>query len=268
MSSKPSGPYCFPETLPAWPRRRMHHIFGPDGRAVIAAMDAGIKGVPPGLSDAHAAVRGVVDGGIDAILATIGFARAVAGELGGRGLILALDSEIPSAGYGVEQAVRFGADGVELKVFPGNPEVTKLGELRELAAISDKWGMPLMAEPIPVGFKELQAHTVENVANAARLSAEAGADFVKAQFVGDVEQFSRVVAACPAPLLALGGPRKTPRDALQMAADAIEAGARGVVYGRNIVEAERPDRMVAALVEIVHGGSSVDAAAKLLNVPL
>ncbi|MET0233654.1 MAG: hypothetical protein ABW224_03345 [Kibdelosporangium sp.] len=256
-------------TEQSWPRRRMHHVFAADGRAVIAAMDAGIKGVAPGLGDARAAVRTIVAGGVDAILATYGMARAVAGQLGGTGLILALDSEIPSAGYGVQQAVRFGADALELKVFPGNPEVTKLGELRELAAEADKWGMPLMAEPIPVGFKALEEHTVRNVANGARISAEAGADFVKAQFVGTVDEWRAVVQGCLVPVLALGGPMKpTPVHALEMAAQAVEAGARGVVYGRNIVEAERPDRMVAALVEIVHGGASVTAAAKHLNQPL
>lgn len=265
-----TGPYTFPEHLPAWPRRRMHHVFAPDGKAVVAALDAGLKyGVKPGLGDARAAVRRIVDGGIDAVLAGIGFARATAGELGGRGLILALDSEVPSAGYGVAQAVRYGADALELKVFPGNPERSLLGELRELAAEADRWGMPLMAEPIPVGFAATEAHTVPNIANGARISAEAGADFVKAQFAGTVEEFAGVVETCPVPLLALGGPvRPTPRDALQLAHDAVAAGARGVVFGRNIVEAERPDLMVAALVEIVHGGASVDAAAKHLNAPL
>jgi DhnA family fructose-bisphosphate aldolase class Ia len=253
-----------------WARRRMHHIFAPDGRVVMAAMDAGItKGVAPGLADVRAAVRRVVDGGVDAILATYGMARAVADQLGGTGLLIALDSEIPSARYGVEQAVRFGADAVELKVFPGNPTVTKMGELRELAAEADRWGMPLMAEPIPVGFKDVEQHTLTNVANGARTSAEAGADFVKAQFVGTVDEYRTVVSGCFVPVLALGGPMKpTLLHALQMAADAIEAGARGVVYGRNIVENPRPDRMVAALVEIVHGGASVEVAAKHLNVPL
>ncbi|GAB1822786.1 class I fructose-bisphosphate aldolase [Herbidospora sp. RD11066] len=253
-----------------WPRRRMHHVFAPDGRAVIAAMDAGItKGVAPGLERGREAVRRIVDGGVDAILATIGLARAAADELGGTGLILALDSEIPSAQYGVEQAVRWGADALELKVFPGNPEVTKMGELRELCAEADRWGMPVMAEPIPIGFKALEAHTLPNIAHGARVSAEAGADFVKAQYAGTPEDYAEVVQGCLVPVLALGGPMKpTPLHALQMAHDAIQAGASGIVYGRNIVEAERPDRMVAALVEIVHGGASVDVAAKHLNIPL
>lgn len=257
------------QTVASFPRRRMHHVFARDGRAVIAAMDAGIKGVAPGLGNGREAVKRIVDGGVDAILATIGLARAAADELGGTGLILALDSEIPSARYGVEQAVRWGADALELKVFPWNESVTKLGELRELCAEADRWNMPVMAEPIPYGFTFTDLHTLENVRNAARLSSEAGADFVKAQYVGTVDDYRTVVEGCLVPVLALGGPMKpTPVHALQMAADAVEAGARGVVYGRNIVEAERPDRMVAALVEVVHGGASVQAAAKHLNVPL
>ena len=69
-------------------------------------------------------------------------------------------------------------------------------------------------------------------------------------------------------MLCLGGPAKDdPTDALRACADAMEAGAKGIVFGRNIVTAERPDRMCAALGEIIHGGASVEQAAKALNVP-
>ena len=251
-----------------WAKRRMHHIFARDGRAVIVAMDGARDGPTPGLEHATTAVTKVVTGGVVAIMTTPGMARAVAGALGGAGLILALDSEGPIADYGVEQALRFGADAVELKVFPGNPHDTKLADLRRLAARCAEWGMPLLAEPIPISFEETSAHTVENVASAARIGAEAGADFVKVHYVGPVETYRTVTASCYVPVLVLGGAaRHDPREALQMAADAIEAGARGVVFGRNIVTFRRPDRMAAALGEIVHGGASVDAAARALNAP-
>jgi len=128
-----------------------------------------------GLEQAAEAVAKVVAGGADAILTTFGMARAVADTLGGTGLILALDSEGPIADYGVEQAVRYGADAVELKVFPGNPQESKLADLRRLAARCEEWGMPLLAEPIPVSFQDTSAHTVPNVAKAARVAAEAAA---------------------------------------------------------------------------------------------
>src|SRR4051812_26566376 len=99
---------------PHWGKRRLQHVFGRDGRAVVVAMDHARTGATQGLERATEAVARVVDGGVDAILATFGMARAVADVLGGTGLIMALDSEGPIADYGVEQAVRFGADAVEL----------------------------------------------------------------------------------------------------------------------------------------------------------
>ena len=252
----------------AWVKRRMHHIFARDGRAVVVAMDGARDGSAPGLERPAEAVARVVAGGVDAIMTTFGMARAIADTLGGTGLILALDSEGPIADYGVEQALRFGVDAVELKVFPGNPNETKLADLRRLAARCTEWGMPLLAEPIPVSFQETDAHTVENVAKAARIGAEAGADFVKVHYIGPVPTYRQVTASCYVPVLVLGGPAKNdPRDALQMAADAIAAGARGIVFGRNIVSHPRPDRMAAALGEIIHGGATVDAGVRSLNPP-
>jgi len=255
-------------TGPAWAKRRLHHIFAPDGRAVIVAMDGARNGAARGLERAPEAVARVVAGGVNAILTTFGMARAVADVLGGTGLIMALDSEGPIADYGVEQALRFGADAVELKVFPGNPQETKLADLRRLAARCAEWGMPLLGEPIPVSFQETAAHTVDNVAKAARVAAEAGCDFVKVHYVGPVDVYQKVTESCYVPVLILGGPAKDdPRDALQMAALALEAGARGVVFGRNVLTHPRPDRMAAALGELVHGGASVDAAVRTLNPP-
>lgn len=252
----------------AWPKRRMHHLFASDGKAVMVAMDHSRMGNIRGIERPGETVARVVAGGADAILMTIGTARAVAPQLGGRGLIVALDSEGPIADYGVEQAVRFGADAVELKVFPGNPDETKLADLRRLAARCQEWGMPLLAEPIPVSFQETAAHTVENVTKAARIGAEAGADFVKVHYVGSPEEYRAVTGACYVPVLVLGGaPSGDAKSALQMAADAMSAGARGVVFGRHVITHERPDRMVAALAEVVHGGATVDQAAKQLQAP-
>jgi class I fructose-bisphosphate aldolase/fructose-bisphosphate aldolase/2-amino-3,7-dideoxy-D-threo-hept-6-ulosonate synthase len=251
---------------PRYAKRRLHHIFAPDGKALVVAMDGARNGPVNGLHDPLRAVRYVVDGGADAILTTYGMARATADVLRGRGLIIGLDSEDAIADYGVEHALRFGADAVELKVFPGNPSETKLADLRRLAASCAAWGLPLLAEPIPVSFQDTAAHTLENVAKAARIAAECGADFVKVHYVGPAEAYAeRVIAACYLPVLCLGGPAKAdPRDALRACSEAMQAGAQGIVFGRNIVTAERPDRMCAALGEIIHGGATVEAAAKHL----
>jgi class I fructose-bisphosphate aldolase/fructose-bisphosphate aldolase/2-amino-3,7-dideoxy-D-threo-hept-6-ulosonate synthase len=252
---------------PRWEKRRMHHVFAADGRAVVVAMDHCITwGVVPGLVDAKDAVSKVIAGGADAVMTTIGMGRTVRDEIGGAGSIVVLDSERSVVSYGIDAALRFGADAVELKVFPGSPADDKLGELRELAAMADACGLPLMAEAIPVSFEDVQAHTVKNIADAARICAEAGADFVKVPFAGTVQEYRSVVEAALVPVLVLGGaPPDDPAEALQLAADAMDAGARGVVFGRNVFQAADPARMVAALCRVVHDGASVERAASVLT---
>jgi class I fructose-bisphosphate aldolase/fructose-bisphosphate aldolase/2-amino-3,7-dideoxy-D-threo-hept-6-ulosonate synthase len=260
-----------PQAAPQFVKRRMYHIFAPDGKALVVAMDGARHGPARGLHDPVKAVRHVVDGGADAILTTFGMARATAHVLRGRGLIIGLDglTEDALAEAGVERALRFGADAVELKVFPDNPVDTKLTDLRRLAAACDAWGLPLLAEPIPVSFQDTAAHTIPNVAKAARIGAECGADFVKVHYVAPAEEYAAgVVAECYVPVLCLGGPAKEdPVDALRACYDALRAGARGIVFGRNIVTHERPDRMCAALGEIIHGGATVEQAARELRPP-
>src|SRR5687767_15095951 len=50
----------------AWAKRRMHHIFARDGRAVVVAMDGARDGPAPGLERPADAVARVVAGGVDA----------------------------------------------------------------------------------------------------------------------------------------------------------------------------------------------------------
>jgi DhnA family fructose-bisphosphate aldolase class Ia len=254
---------------PTYAKRRLYRIFAPDGKALVVAMDGARRGIAPGLDDPVLAVRRVVEGGADAILTTPGMAKATIDTLRGRGLIIGLD-DFPRdamATDGVDMAMRLGADAVELKVFPGNPTDTKLEQLRQIAARADAVGMPLLGEPIPVSFENPEAHTVQNIASAARVAAECGSDFVKVHFAGNAEEYGqRVVTPCYVPVLCLGGPAKNdPLDALRVCREAMQSGAKGIVFGRNIVNHERPDRMCAALGEIIHGDATVEAAAKALR---
>jgi class I fructose-bisphosphate aldolase/fructose-bisphosphate aldolase/2-amino-3,7-dideoxy-D-threo-hept-6-ulosonate synthase len=250
---------------PRWDKRRMHHVFAADGRAVVVAMDHGNTGVVPGLIDVKNAVQQVVAGGADAVMTTIGMGRVVRDELGGTGSIIALDSERSAVGYGIDAALRFGADAVQLKVFPGSPVDDKLGELRELAAMASAYGLPFLAEAIPVSFTATEAHTVANIADAARICAEAGADFIKVPFAGTVREYRAVIEAAFVPVVVLGGARLAdPVDALRMASEAMEAGAYGVVFGRNVFQSADPAKMVAALAKVVHDGATVASAAALL----
>lgn len=63
----------------------------------------------------------------------------------------------------------------------------------------------------------------------------------------------QVVAGCPVPVLVLGGVRSSSPDVvLEATRGAIEGGARGVVYGRNVWQADDPVTMCGLLREVIH----------------
>jgi DhnA family fructose-bisphosphate aldolase class Ia len=84
--------------------------------------------------------------------------------------------------------------------------------------------------------------------------AEIGADMIKAFYTG--ENFSQVVESTPAPIFVLGA-EKTKKEvqALKLASEAVNAGARGVVFGRNVIQAKRPEVFIKALKEVVKKGA-------------
>ena len=45
----------------------------------------------------------------------------------------------------------------------------------------------------------------------------------------------------------------------------MEAGAAGIVYGRNVIQHERPREMTRALMAIVHDGASAEQALAMVG---
>jgi fructose-bisphosphate aldolase/2-amino-3,7-dideoxy-D-threo-hept-6-ulosonate synthase len=67
-------------------------------------------------------------------------------------------------------------------------------------------------------------------------------------------------------VLALGGPRvDRDEDFLEVIRGAMDAGAAGVVIGRNVWQAAHPAAMTRALVAIVHHDANVAEALRILR---
>ena len=104
----------------------------------------------------------------------------------------------------------------------------------------------------PRGENIKNPYDPEIVAHVTRIGAEAGADIVKSVYTGDLDSFRSVVRRCPVPIVIAGGPKtKTDSDILEMCSNAIEAGAKGVTFGRNIFQHDTPSSLIKALCEIV-----------------
>jgi fructose-bisphosphate aldolase/2-amino-3,7-dideoxy-D-threo-hept-6-ulosonate synthase len=84
---------------------------------------------------------------------------------------------------------------------------------------------------------------------------------IKTFYTGSAESFREVVSGCLTPVVVAGGTKmKTEEDALKVAKGAVEAGANGIAFGRNVWQSRNPLGMVKALVEIVHKDKTVDKA--------
>lgn len=247
--------------------RRARHLFGADGRAVFVAMD---HPAYMGAGVSAAAAGAIAGARPDGILATWHLARSRPEDFAGSGLILRVDGGISDLGdppaadttsllYSAEQALVLGADAVVIMVFPGTPdEERSLGRLARLAAECEQLGLPVMAESIPGGWPRTVPWNAENVARGARIAVELGADIVKTVCPGPAEEFAAVAEACPAPVVALGGPKVDDEDqVVALARGVVAAGGAGVAFGRNVWGSDDPAELVGRLMEAVHGTGPV-----------
>jgi DhnA family fructose-bisphosphate aldolase class Ia len=254
--------------------RRLQHIFKPDGRALIVAMDhAALDGPMKGLECPGKTIEQISAGGADAVLTTYGVARAFAKELAPLGLILRADGGSTGLGQGigpssvqfhVESALRLGADALAVCAYPGSAkEEVSLHNLAQIVEAAHAWNIAVLAEMVPGGFDSgPEFRTLKSIRMAARVGAELGADIIKCPYV---EGFEEVVAGTYVPVVILGGAKQGgERDMLVKIKGAADAGGAGVAVGRNIWQADNSTRMTRAVAAILHSRASVDEAMQLL----
>lgn len=166
----------------------------------------------------------------------------------------------------VADAVQEGADMVISSLTLQNPDeaedANNVAIFSQCAADKKKLGIPMIGEVYPTGGDDTKPEDLQNaIYIGCRMAAELGADLVKTFYTGP--GFIDITKATPVPVLALGA-KKTPReiDALRLAADAVEAGARGIVFGRNVLQAKSPEKLLDALKEVVKLHKAPDLVAK------
>jgi class I fructose-bisphosphate aldolase len=252
---------------------RLERIFNRNTRrSIVVPMDHGVSVGPlEGLENMTRAVNEVAEGGANAVLGHRGLIRC-GHRKGGRdiGLIFHLSSSTdlsPSPNRKtlsatVEDALRYGADGVSIHVNLGDDnEAEMLADFGRVAHSAESWGMPLLAMVYGRGPKIRNPLAPEIVAHCARVGGELGADVVKVPYTGDLDSFSFVVESCCIPVLIAGGPKtETTLDFLNMVSDAMKAGASGLSVGRNIFQHPDPRRLMSVLTRIVHDNMSVQEA--------
>ncbi len=250
-------------------------------KQLVVAMDhARAMGAVEGLEDPGAVIDLAVEGGADAIMTSYGVIKHYKDRLIGRiPTLLRVDGGPSfyredwlkntkwSLLHTVEDAEALGVDGVCTMVFMGSEvEMETLEITSEISGELAGTSMTLMVEALPCPSERIpDPLDAKAMADACRLAFEHGADVLKTYATGSAESFRQVTANCPNPVLIAGGAKMdSERAVMQVVRDTLDAGAKGVVFGRNIWQSPAPAKVIKALRHLIHEDGSVDDALNLL----
>lgn len=277
-------------------KARLHRILHEhglrNGTAIFLPYDQGLEHGPrdffanPAASDPRYILKLALEGGFNGIAVQIGLAEKFywdyAGEiplvlkLNGKTDIPPSDDPLSPVNATVEDAVRLGADAVGYTLYVGSPAQERdFGQYRQVRADAQRLGMPLIVWSYPRG-EAIDAKGGKDsfyaVDYAARTASELGADVVKVNFPHPekpygayAREFSSqqaidavVRSANRTLLLVSGGERAGDEAMLEKARQSMEAGATGLIFGRNIWQREHSEslRFAAQLKDILAKYSS------------
>ncbi len=273
---------------------RLNRLFNArSGRALDVAVDHGFFGERSfidGIENMQAVVATLVQAQPDAVQLTLGQARYLQSIPGKEKPALVLRTDVANV-YGnpldshifshhvphaIEEAVRLDAVAVcaNLMHLPGRPDIREANivSIMALREKATRYGMPLMIEPLVMqdnataGGGYMVDGDVDKIVTLVRQAKELGADLIKADPTDDVEQYHRVIeVAGDTPVLVRGGGRVDDRTLLTRTAAVLAQGARGIVYGRNVIQHPNPAGITAALMAVVHTNASVDEALEIVE---
>jgi len=266
---------------------RLGRIISPKTRrTVIVAIDHGLFTRPIGIEKPLPTVKKILEGKPDALLLSLGMIKLCHNLFLGKdspALVLRLDwsagwrkVSVPQREnvrviFSVEDAVGLGADAVLAFLYLGPGVSTEL-EARNMEWLGgierdcERFGMPFVIEAhLSPMAEEKQRRDPALLTLLVRTAAEIGADLIKTEYTGEARSFREVADNCPVPVTVLGGPKMdTDKEVLETVEGAIEAGAAGVTFGRNIWQHKNPPGMLNAVKSIVHNNVSVNEALKLI----
>jgi fructose-bisphosphate aldolase / 2-amino-3,7-dideoxy-D-threo-hept-6-ulosonate synthase len=244
--------------------RRLDRILvGDKKRCLLSPLDhAGWLGPVKGLDRPKWIVDQVVAGGANAILAGPGFIRATASSIPATmGIVLRLSITAGLSKQGTQEtpiasldtALQMDADAVAVSVFFGRDgDIEIYSYLADLIQACSAYDMPVIAEMMPPEDRSFKA---DAIAHAARIGMEMGADIIKTNYCGNVDEFRKVVESVPLPIIVAGGPKHANEPSLaSFTRDAIAGGAVGVAIGRRVWQSDNPSEVTKQIYQALHEG--------------
>jgi fructose-bisphosphate aldolase, class I len=260
--------------------RILHQHGQGNGTALFLPYDQGFEHGPrdffvnPVATDPKYVIRLALEGQFNGIVLQIGLAekfyRDFAGELplvlklNGKTDIPSDDAALSPVHAGVADAVRLGADAVGYTLYVGTPaQEQDFAQYRQVRADAERLGMPLIVWAYPRGSAVKGKGGKDSfyaVDYAARVASELGADVVKVNFphpdkqtgapdeygatFSTQEAIDAVVRSANRTMVLVSGGAKAGDEAmLDKARQSMEAGATGLIFGRNVWQREHDDSL-------------------------
>lgn len=251
-------------------------LAGEQKGAVVVAMDHGVFGegsIIQGIENLGEVVSRVAAAEPDAIQLSLGAAERLASgvDWGSVDLVVRLDmtnAYAAAAGDdlfslrvadGIERAQALGASAAVVNLLRSSSSVSLYRDCLEIVnqtvAEAKRQGLPLIVEPLvledsgPIRYSSVT--NLEAILPLVRQAAELGADAIKADPTSEASEYDKVVEAAAVPLLVRGGGRIDDEELLRRTSEVMDAGASGIVYGRNIFQRPDPGEIVRRLTDLV-----------------
>lgn len=254
---------------------RLNRLFGhPSGKFCSVAIDHFIgygDGLPSGIRHIQPTMAALVAAQPDAVTMHKGIALNAWAPFAGKVPLIVqsqackVDDSAEAALATPEDAVRIGAEAFAISVFlRGASEGAHLQRVSDAVRDASRYDIPVICHVYPRDFSgptPKVSYTPEDIGWAVHCAVEAGADVVKVPYCGDQAAYAEIVADCPVPVVAAGGPQsQTLLSALQMMAEIRQTGARGATIGRNIWGFDNITGNLRAFQAVLHDGKTPQEA--------
>jgi len=232
-------------------KRNTEMLFDDRGHLFLLALDHAQSGVMRGLENSGGLMEKLATTALNGFILNVGMANRMSEKLFLRkklvlrtsfgGSQLADEYAAAHANHvSPETALALGADAVLMMAVIGGADYRGLQEAAADIDAYHQLSIPVVVEILAADFSKTASFDVQY--HGARIAAELGADVVKAFYV---EGFEKLIACCPVPVILAGGPKD--RDIYTVARQALDAGARGFAFGRNLFQADDPASIIQKL---------------------
>lgn len=239
------------------------------GKALFLAYDQGLEHGPTDFNDENVDPNYIIEiakkGKYNALIFQKGIAEKYNSEIKKSKIPLIIklngktnlthDEPISRQLCTVDEALKLGAVAVGYTIYIGSQyENIMMQEFEEIERQAHKLGLPVITWIYPRGKGVKGKTSRELMAYAARVGLEIGADIIKLQYDGHLDDLIWAVkSAGKAKVVVAGGVKADEKTFMKQVKEIIDSGSIGLAIGRNVWQAKEPLKVTQEIKKVIWG---------------